>query len=182
MKLHRRDFLGSARGGLAVLADAHAAPRQCRGPHISNRFSPNCSPRPAASRIAGRISTTMAIRICSSASRRICRIVCIETIAASSSRWARDLKVADLPDTRAAAWGDFNADGNPDLYVGFTRRSGTANKLYRNDGHGKFVDVAKDLGVDVKGETRQISWIDFDNDGRVDLFRRISRRAQHAVS
>jgi hypothetical protein len=81
-----------------------------------------------------------------------------------------NLKIDDLPDTRAAAWGDFNADGNFDLYVGFTRKSGAANKLYRNDGHGKFVDVAKDLGVDVKGETRQVSWIDFDNDGRVDLF------------
>ena len=80
-----------------------------------------------------------------------------------------DLKLGDLPDTRAAGWGDSNADGNPDLYVGFSRRADTANKLYRNDGHGKFVDVAKDLGVDVKGETRQISWIDFDNDGR-DLF------------
>jgi hypothetical protein len=81
-----------------------------------------------------------------------------------------DLKLGDLPDTRAAGWGDFNADGNPDLYVGFSRRADTANKLYRNDGHGKFVDVARDLGVDVKGETRQISWIDFDNDGRLDLF------------
>jgi len=81
-----------------------------------------------------------------------------------------DLKVNDLTDTRAAAWGDFNGDGNLDLYVGFTRRSGAANKLYHNLGHGKFVDAAQDLGVAVKGETRQISWIDFDNDGRVDLF------------
>jgi hypothetical protein len=81
-----------------------------------------------------------------------------------------DLKLGDLPDTRAAGWGDFNADGNPDLYVGFSRRAATAKKLYRNDGHGKFADIAKDLGVDVKGETRQISWIDFDNDGRLDLF------------
>lgn len=80
-----------------------------------------------------------------------------------------DLKINDLTDTRAAAWGDFNGDGNLDLYVGFTRKSGEANKLYHND-RGKFIDVAKDLGVDVKGETRQISWIDFDNDGRVDLF------------
>jgi len=80
------------------------------------------------------------------------------------------LKVDDLTDTRAAAWGDFNSDGNLDLYVGFTRRSGIPNKLYHNDGHGKFVDVARDLGVDVRGETRQVSWIDFDNDGRVDLF------------
>src|SRR5215217_4836122 len=78
--------------------------------------------------------------------------------------------LADATDTRAAAWGDPDADGRLDLYVGFTRRSGVANKLYRNDGSGRFLDVARDLGIDVKGETRQVSWIDFDNDGRLDLF------------
>jgi hypothetical protein len=79
--------------------------------------------------------------------------------------------MADLADTRAAAWGDFNGDGHLDLYVGFTRRSGERNKLYRNDGDGKhFTEVGRELGVDVMGETRQVSWIDFDNDGRVDLF------------
>ena len=84
---------------------------------------------------------------------------------------AAELGVADLTDTRAAAWGDYNADGHLDLYVGFTRRSGAANKLYRNDGDGKhFTEIGRELGIDVKGETRQVSWIDFDNDGRVDLF------------
>ncbi len=82
---------------------------------------------------------------------------------------AEDLGVADMTDTRAAAWGDFDGDGRLELYVGFTRRSGAANKLYRFDGK-RFEDVAHDLGVDAKGETRQVSWIDFDNDGRVDLF------------
>jgi penicillin G amidase len=84
---------------------------------------------------------------------------------------ASDLGLADLTDTRAAAWGDFNGDGHLDLYAGFTRRSGVANKLFRNDGDGKhFTEVGHALGVDVMGETRQVSWIDFDNDGRVDLF------------
>src|SRR5262245_61981378 len=82
---------------------------------------------------------------------------------------AAEAGVADLTDTRAAAWGDFNGDGKLELYVGFTRRSGVANKLYRYD-NGKFVDIAKDLGVDVKGETRQVSFVDFDNDGKIDLF------------
>jgi hypothetical protein len=82
---------------------------------------------------------------------------------------AGQMGIADLTDTRAAAWGDFDADGNADLYVGFSRKSDARNKLYRNDGR-KFVDVAHDLGVDVVGETRQISWIDFDNDGKADLF------------
>src|SRR5437588_4547213 len=84
---------------------------------------------------------------------------------------AADLGVADLTDTRAAALCDFDGNGQLDLYVGFTRRSGAANKLYRNDGDGRrFTEIGRDLGLDVKGETRQVSWIDFDNDGRVDLF------------
>ncbi len=84
---------------------------------------------------------------------------------------AADLGLADVTDTRAAAWGDFDANGHLDLYVGFTRRSGVANKLYRNDGDGKhFTEIGHDLGIDVKGETRQVSWVDFDNDGRIDLF------------
>ena len=84
---------------------------------------------------------------------------------------AATLGLADLTDTRAAAWGDFDADGDIDLYVGFTRRSETHNKLYRNNGNGKpFTDVAASLGVDVVGETRQVSWVDVDNDGDLDLF------------
>jgi penicillin G amidase len=77
--------------------------------------------------------------------------------------------VDDLTDTRAAAWGDFDGDGQLELYVGFTRRSMARNKLYKKIS-GKFVDIARDLGVDVMGETRQVSFIDFDHDGRVDLF------------
>lgn len=84
---------------------------------------------------------------------------------------AAALGVADLTDTRAAAWGDFDGDGHLDLYVGFTRRSDTPNRLYRNSGKGKrFTDVGSAMGVDAKGETRQISWIDYDNDGDLDLF------------
>jgi hypothetical protein len=79
--------------------------------------------------------------------------------------------VADLTDTRAAAWGDFDGDGHVDLYVGFTRRSEARNRLYKNDGTGRhFTDVAASLGVDAIGETRQVSWIDYDRDGDLDLF------------
>jgi len=84
---------------------------------------------------------------------------------------AAQVGLADLTDTRAASWGDFDSDGNLDIYVGFTRQSGVRNKLYRNEGDGKhFTDVAHELGVDAMGECRQVSWIDFDNDGKVDLF------------
>jgi len=79
--------------------------------------------------------------------------------------------VADATDTRAAAWGDFDSDGDPDLFVGFTRRSNLAAKLYRNEGAGKgFTDVASALGVEVVGEMRQPAFVDFDGDGDLDLF------------
>jgi hypothetical protein len=77
--------------------------------------------------------------------------------------------LADAVETRAAAWGDFDADGQLDLYVGFI--DGTPNRLYRNDGGGRhFTDVAASLGVNLTGVTRQVSWIDYDNDGDLDLF------------
>jgi hypothetical protein len=85
---------------------------------------------------------------------------------------AAEAGIADTIDTRAAAWGDFDGDGNMDLYVGFSKRAGVPNKLYHNDGHGKhFTEVGREMGVDVSGfETRQVVWIDYDNDGKVDLF------------
>jgi FG-GAP-like repeat len=76
--------------------------------------------------------------------------------------------VADSIETRAAAWGDYDADGNVDLSVGFI--DGTPNKLYRNDGRGHFSDVAASLGLNLTGVSRQASWIDYDNDGDLDLF------------
>ncbi len=84
---------------------------------------------------------------------------------------AAKVGIADAEDTRASAWGDFDGDGNLDLYVGFARSTGIPNKLYRNDGDGThFTEVGRKMGVDIVGESRQISWIDYDNDGRVDLF------------
>ncbi len=84
---------------------------------------------------------------------------------------AAEAGVADLTDTRAAAWGDFDGDGDPDLFVGFTRRSNVPAKLYRNNGFGQpFTDVAAPLGVEVIGEIRQPSFVDYDGDGDLDLF------------
>jgi FG-GAP-like repeat/ASPIC and UnbV len=84
---------------------------------------------------------------------------------------AAQLGVGDLNDTRAASWGDFDGDGDVDLFVGFTRKTELPSRLYRNEGPGKpFVDVAKAMGIDAPGETRQSSFIDFDNDGDLDFF------------
>lgn len=74
-------------------------------------------------------------------------------------------------ETRAAAWGDYDGDGDPDLLVGFRPEDGVPNRLYRNDGpDAPFVDVAPGMGLDLLGNTRQTSWLDYDGDGDLDLF------------
>jgi hypothetical protein len=68
---------------------------------------------------------------------------------------------------KGAAWGDYDNDGDPDLYVS---NSGEPNRLYRNDGGGKFTDVAPALGVTEPLASFACWWWDYDNDGRLDLF------------
>lgn len=83
---------------------------------------------------------------------------------------AADAGVADARAARAAAWGDYDADGDPDLLVGFTPGDASLLKLYRNNG-GRFTDVTADTGlVNKAGAVRQLSWIDIDADGDMDLF------------
>jgi hypothetical protein len=68
---------------------------------------------------------------------------------------------------KGAAWGDFDNDGDPDLYVS---NNGEPNRLYRNDGGGRFTDVAPELGVTEPMASFACWWWDYDNDGRLDLF------------
>lgn len=80
------------------------------------------------------------------------------------------LGITDGDEVRAAAWGDFDGDGCLDLYVGYAHTSAVPNRLYHNDCHGHFTDVARQVGINDWGETRQVSFIDYDNDGDVDLY------------
>lgn len=78
--------------------------------------------------------------------------------------------VADARATRSAAWGDFDADGDPDLLVGFAVGAGPVLQLYRNDS-GHFIAVTREVGlVRDSGSVRQLSWVDVDADGDLDLF------------
>ena len=65
------------------------------------------------------------------------------------------------------SWGDYNGNQWPDLYVvnDFGRKN-----LYRANGDGTFTDVAADAGVEDVGAGMSGCWLDFDNDGRQDLY------------
>lgn len=67
----------------------------------------------------------------------------------------------------AGAWGDYNDDGYPDLYVGNEFGS---NSLYRNNRDGTFTDVAADVGARDRGAAMGVAWGDYDNDGHLDLY------------
>ncbi len=69
------------------------------------------------------------------------------------------------PGAQPLAWGDYDQDGDLDLFVGFR---GSPNRLYRNEG-GSFSDVAAQVGLADEWETRAAAWGDFDLDGDLDL-------------
>lgn len=66
----------------------------------------------------------------------------------------------------AAAWTDYDGDGDADLFVSTEFGSG---RMFRNDG-GRFVDVTATSGLDRPAIGRAACWADFDGDGDLDLF------------
>ncbi|RYE04729.1 MAG: VCBS repeat-containing protein, partial [Sphingobacteriaceae bacterium] len=80
---------------------------------------------------------------------------------------------------RAGSWktgvtmADVNGDGLLDIYICYsgkvdadTRR----NQLFINQGNGKFAEKAREFGLDDPGYATQAVFLDYDNDGDLDMF------------
>ena len=81
--------------------------------------------------------------------------------------------ISSLGFVKGVAWGDFNKDGRPDLYVSVMYGH---NHLLRNDGPDKragawkFTDVAQQAGVAQQSNSFATWFFDYDNDGWPDIF------------
>ncbi len=74
-----------------------------------------------------------------------------------------------LPEgARHAAFADYDNDGRVDLYL--VRQTGP-NRLFRNEGGGRFADRTRACGLALDGSVgRTALWLDADGDGSLDLF------------
>ena len=78
------------------------------------------------------------------------------------------LIVTDSNTSIGGTWGDYDNDGDPDLFV--TNREGQNNSLYRNEGNGTFTKITSGKIVNDGGNSNSSSWVDIDNDNNLDLF------------
>lgn len=79
----------------------------------------------------------------------------------------KDTALRVFRNTYQATWGDFDADGKPDVFLA---NDFSPPKLFRNLGNGKFADITAEMGLAAPNFGMGATWGDYDNDGRQDLY------------
>jgi hypothetical protein len=73
----------------------------------------------------------------------------------------------DYGASRTATWGDFDNDGDPDLFV--TNLGSHYNSFFENSGEGTFTKVIGSIITQENPTSTSASWGDYNNDGNLDL-------------
>ncbi len=75
--------------------------------------------------------------------------------------------VTDVASSWSGSWGDYDNDGDLDLFVA---NWGQNDFLYRNDRNGAFTKITSGILVNDGGFSACSGWGDYDNDGDLDLY------------
>jgi hypothetical protein len=83
--------------------------------------------------------------------------------------------------TQTAAWADYDNDGWLDLFVGHEARPDAPHpsQLFHNNHDGTFTEVGAANGLTNLGYVKGVTWGDFNNDGRPDLYVSVNGGANH---
>ena len=77
-------------------------------------------------------------------------------------------------DWHGFSFGDYDGDGNLDLYISLGAKQGTLVKtdlLFKGRGDGTFENVSQCAGLETSTNRGRCGfWVDYDNDGKLDLF------------
>ncbi|MCB9850348.1 MAG: VCBS repeat-containing protein [Phycisphaerales bacterium] len=75
---------------------------------------------------------------------------------------------AGLTSSWSACWGDYDGDGDVDVFIGKSN-SGVTGTVLRNDGIAGFTDTSVAVGLDDPGFHQNVAWSDIDGDLDLDL-------------
>jgi len=91
---------------------------------------------------------------------------------AQAARFVEVGHLSDLPRSVGLAWGDYDNDGYPDLFLAGTPFGTQPHGplLYRNQGDLTFTEVGQSMGLPSSIlEQDAVGWADYDNDGDLDV-------------
>jgi len=87
---------------------------------------------------------------------------------------------AGLGSSWSAGWGDYDGDGNIDMFVGQSNL-GASGDVLKGDGMGGFSNESVSIGLNDPGFHQNVAWADIDNDRDLDLILAMEGPEKHEI-